>query len=90
MSYCQIRGNPLRNLKTLLAATAVLSLSATPAVANSAAALSPARSLASVKAVTSPKKANKLASSVLIGVGAAVVIIGAVALTSNDDDSDSN
>jgi len=87
----QLGGNSLRNLKTLLAAAAVLSLSSTPVLANSAAALSPVRAMTSAKAVTSPKKASKLAPVFLIGAITTVVIIGgAIALSSNDDDSDSN
>jgi len=75
----------LHNLKTLLAAAAVLSLSTTPVLANPAAALSP------VRAATSPKKANTLAPAVLIGVLATVAIIGgAVVLSNNDDEPDSN
>lgn len=81
----------MHNLKTLLAAAAVLSLSTSPVLANSAVALSPARAVASPKAATSPKNANKLAPAVVIGILATVAIIGgAVVLADNDDDSDSN
>ncbi|MET0250255.1 MAG: hypothetical protein ABW164_11075 [Sphingobium sp.] len=81
----------MRNLKTLMAAAAVLSLSTTPVLANSAAALSPARAATGVKAVTSPKKASKLAPTIIIGVLATVAIVGgAIVLSDNDDDPDSN
>jgi hypothetical protein len=78
-------------LKNLLTAVAVSSLVATPALANEASSLSVAKAV-NAKAATSAKKSNKL-SGTTIAVGllaTAAVVGGIIAITDDNDDSDSN
>ncbi|MCJ2180446.1 hypothetical protein [Novosphingobium album (ex Hu et al. 2023)] len=71
-------------MSKLLAAVAVSSLFATPALANTAAPLSIAK-VASVKASTSAKKSNKMTGTVVAVIAGAVVIGGVVAAASGSD-----
>ena len=73
-------------LKKLLTAVAVSSLIATPALANEASSLSVA------KAATSAKKSNKLSgTTIAVGLLATAAVVGGIlAITDDNDDSDSN
>ena len=73
-------------ISNLLAAVAASSLIASPVLANSASPLSLANA-SSVKASTSGKKSNKLASGVLIGVLALAAVTGGVIAIVNNGDS---
>jgi hypothetical protein len=83
--------NKAMRMGKLLAAVAATSLLATPAMANSASSLSVAKAV-NAKASTSAKKSNKLAGdAVVIGVIGAAMAAGAIlAVTEDDNDSDSN
>ncbi|MEJ2456603.1 MAG: hypothetical protein P8Y58_00045 [Novosphingobium sp.] len=71
-------------MSKLLAAVAVSSLIATPALANSAAPLSISK-VSSVKVSTTSKKSNEFTPALLLGLlGIAGVIGGVVAATSSD------
>lgn len=70
-------------LKLALAGLMVSSLVATPVMASSATALSVAKA-SNVKAVSAPKKANKMSSEAAIG--GTILAIGALVIAVTDDD----
>lgn len=78
-------------LSKLLAAVAVSSLIATPALANEASSLSVAKAV-NAKAATSAKKSNKLSgTTVAVAVLATAAVVGGIiAITDDGDESDSD
>lgn len=73
-------------MSKLLAAVAMSSLIATPALAKTASPLSIANA-GSVKASTSSKKSNKLAPGVMVGVLAGAAVIGGIIAIADDNNS---